>query len=243
MWGWLLSTALAAPNPNCATVSMGDVAQREPGSILVLGERLGVQRDVRRAATIVRKLLRQGPVTVAVDSFPIEAQNMLYRRSAGLGNVSSTLSEIQALPHVTRSMAVYGRLVKLADLGVNIVAAGTAWRTPPDAWTGAAPLAYINVLQQAMGDGPVPVAVEEPLLRRLSWHQAGIAKAAVDAWDKQGTLVIVADRTWVQGGYGIPFQLASLTDAPIDAVLLGDTQAACTDADRTIGTFWDALPF
>jgi hypothetical protein len=76
----------------------------------------------------------------------------------------------------------------------------------------------------------MPVPLEAEFVQTVTWMDHRLARAAIEGWKGKGYLVIVADRTHVEGGKGIGWQAQRLTDAPVTTVLLSGP-GSCYDKD------------
>jgi hypothetical protein len=93
------------------------------------------------------------------------------------------------------------------------------------------PPGYIHVLGDALGQ-PLPVELESRFLQTVAWRDYAIASAAIEAWDGEGYLVILADRLHVEGGLGVSWQASLMTEAPVHAFVLADAESRCYDGDK-----------
>jgi hypothetical protein len=111
------------------------------------------------------------------------------------------------------------------------VAAGVAPSLPPEGTIAPQPPAYIHVLGPPMGEHPVPVELEARYLSMVAYTDHRVALRAVEAWNGQGSLVILADRLHVEGGKGISWQAGLLTEAPVHSVMLKQSDSPCYAGD------------
>ena len=95
----------------------------------------------------------------------------------------------------------------------------------------------VLVLADATGEGPVPPALDERFTETVAWHDHRVARGAIEAWNGEGWLVVLVDRTWVEGGLGMPWQAEQLTDVPVSGVLLADADTRCYAGDKVITSF------
>ena len=221
----------AAWSQSCTMVTGADIVSTPPDSVIVLGVRRGTQPDLWRAASVARRLSRTAPVTLAIDAVPPEQQAVLDRYAEGAvlpGDLPelmgwSTWSDFEWGP--------YRSLVTSASWGAEVVAAGVDWSARPSDAILPLPPSYMFVLGEAFGDAPVPVAWEPRMVEMMAWRDHRIARTALEHWDGQGYLVIVADRFHVEGGKGISWQAQRMSDRPVRAFLVADAGARCWPGD------------
>ncbi|MEZ4317313.1 MAG: ChaN family lipoprotein [Myxococcota bacterium] len=224
----LLSAALAA---GCEQTTLSDLAALEAPAVLVLGERKGTQPDLGRAARLITRLRGTGePVTVALEAIPTEKQAVLDRYATG---------EMQSLdlPGLLDWSATngfpwesYQRLATEAAWGSEVLAVGVPIEAKPTDTPVPIPPGYIAILQDGMAGHFMPVALESRFVQLVTWYDHRIARASVEGWKGEGYLVIVADRTHVEGGKGIGWQAQRITDKPVTTVLLSGP-GSCYDKD------------
>jgi len=106
-------------------------------------------------------------------------------------------------------------------------------RKPPEA-TLAVPPVYIHALADALGEGPMPPELESRFVEQVAWIDQQLASKALESWNGQGFLVVLVDRLHVQGGLGVEWQLARMTETPVSAALLADAGARCVESDRVL---------
>ena len=108
------------------------------------------------------------------------------------------------------------------------------FRLLPDDQTVPLPPGYIHILSDAMSDAPIPVDLETPYVAEVAWADHRFAKAAIDAWDGKGTLVIVVDRMHVEGGLGVGWQAQRLTGSPVVQAMLANGESRCYAGDQLL---------
>lgn len=239
-WMVPLTPLLAAPahaeaRSSCRTVKVSQLTERPGPGVLVLGERPGVIRDVKAAKKLVKRLARQGPVTVGVEA--VEARRQPVLDKLALGRVSfEALDNALAFQDEGYTFSVYRRILALPSKveGVSLVALGQPLLTRPDDTPVALPPGYTMVLTDAMGEHPVPPELESRTVQMVAYHDQRLAQTALDSWTGEGWLVLLVDRTWVQGGLGVPWQLRRMTDAKVEAVLLADAKSDCYPDDLVL---------
>jgi len=224
-----ISTALAA---GCSQTSLTELATIPSPAVFVLGERRGTHPDLARASRLVARLRSSGePVTVALDVVSADKQPVLDRYADG--QVPSV-----DLPALLDWAAItgfpydpYQKLLTAAAYGSEVLAVGVPTEPKPTSIPVPIPPGYIAVLQDGMSGHYMPVALESRFVQMVTWKDFRIARTAIEAWNGDGYLVIVADRTHVEGGKGVGWQAQRLTDAKVHTILL-DGPAACYDKDR-----------
>ncbi len=243
MSGWLVllwglataSSAMGASPGACERVRLRDLAAEPGPGVLVLGSRHGVRRDLNRARRLVKKLSKSGPVTLALEPVAKRKQDVLERLELGRMPFDRLAQALSWEQYFGFDYDRYEPLLALYEQeGVRVRAAGVPVELPPDDATVALPPGYASVLADTMGDGPVPPALESTFVQTVAWHDRRVAEAAVEVWNGRGWLVVVVDRTWVQGGLGVQWQARRLTEAPVSAVLLADAGGRCYRGDRVI---------
>lgn len=226
--------ALAHAQQTCTKTSIGELAALPAPGVWVLGERKGTLLDLSRARRLVRRLLKRGPVTVALQAVRQDHQPELDAYTSGsvlLGALPSTLDWQESWGF---SFEAYAPLLELAEDGVKLVAIGQPYELRPADATLVVPPAYIHVLADAMGDAPVPPALEGTLAQTVAWADHRFARDALSAWDGRGALVIVVDRYHVEGGLGVQWQARTLTDKPVQAAILANADTRCYPGDELL---------
>lgn len=227
-----LAVTAAIAAQDCEFVTATDIVAVAPPAVIVLGERRGTQPDLWRATRTVRRLGRRAPVTVALQAIN-EQQGPILQRYANGAVLPGDLPELIAWDqHWGFEFAPYRGLVTAASWGANVVPVGMAPTPRPVTAILPMPPNYMFVLGEAMKEGPVPVELESVLTEFVAWQDHRIAANAISAWDGQGYLVIVADRFHVEGGKGVGWQAARLTEHSVHSFLLADAGALCTRDDR-----------
>lgn len=230
MLALLVATALGG---ECVYVGKADVTSVPAPAVIVLGERHGMQPDLRRAASVVRSYAGRMRTRVALEAVHHDHQKVLDDFAAG--RVSA-----EALPDALdwgRSWGFayrpYAPLVTASSVGATVIGAGLDLGHRPDDVTVPLPPRYVDLLREAMGGHPVPIGKEQEFVEAMAWRDHGIAKAALDGWDKRGWVVIVTGRGHVEGGKGVAWQAQRLTDVPVHAfVLARGEDPPCHPGDR-----------
>jgi hypothetical protein len=235
----LLSATELAHADGCAKTSISELTTPAGPRVLVLGERKGTLPDVARAASIVKKLAAKGPVTVALQAVRPDRQAELDQWKAGSIPAASLSVQLDWSGGPDNLYAgfpfeAYLKLFETRALGVKFVGIAQPYSLLPEGGTVQLPPGYIGVLADAMGDGPVPVDLETTTVETVSWADFRLASAAVDGWDRQGTLVVLVDRYHVEGGLGVQWQLQRLVEVPVDAALLANGETRCYAGDRLL---------
>ncbi len=230
---WLLHLALA--QAGCTPTSIGQLATQAPPSVLVLGERRGIAQDVRRATKLAKKLSKRGPVTVALQAVPVELQEALDAHAAGRLTDEQLLAKIDLPTHWGFDVGAYDKLLLSgATLGFDLVAVGVPPEPAAEGVVVPLPPAYMHVLGDTMGEHPVPVEMEGRFSALVAHTDHRVAARAIEAWDGQGYLLIVADRLHVEGAKGISWQASLLTEYPASSVLLDASDTPCYSGDLVL---------
>ena len=231
---WMSPAALGQEQGACERVSLGQVVSDPGPGILFLGERHGTTRDLNRAHKIVRKLAKHGEVTLAIEAVPAASQDVLDRLALGKVPFDALPEALQWDQRWGFSFRSYEKLLKLYRRDVRLIGVGQPFELRPEDTTVALPPGYALVLTDAMGDSPVPMELEPRLVQTMAWHDHRMAASALAGWSGQGWLVVLVDRTWLEGGLGAQWQATRLTDASVDAVLLADAGSRCYRGDRLL---------
>lgn len=234
----LMLLALAASAQTCEYVGMyGVIEDLAAPAVVVLGERRGVTMDANRAAKLVRTLVRRG------DSVTVALQAVDRRRQAALDDwVAGRLGEADLPKHLGfvsddeadllyASYAPYADLLETGKNGAKLVAAGLPYGLRPRDAEAPIPPSYYFQLSDAMGDHTVPVALEETFTAAMAWRGYSVAQAALQGWDGQGYLIVVADRPLVEGGLGVQWQARRQTEVEVRAAVLADAESRCYAGD------------
>ncbi len=228
----LLAAALTHPVLACTPTTLGEITSVEGPAIVVLGERHGNRRDLRRATRIVKSLARDRQVTVAMEAVAEARQEVMDRLEQGelsARQVKEAADWAQTWGH---RFAAYRPL--LAVDGVDFVAAGPLLgEALDDDVQVPVPEAYDDKLRpvaEAHGMSPEDIP---GFSRKMAWRDLKIASLAVEGWSGRGILVVVAGRGHVAEGLGITWQLdQGLAEVPWSSALLGPPDDACGVDDR-----------
>lgn len=222
----------------CEKVGIGKITSDAAPHVLFLGARHASRRDLARARRIVKKLADQGPVTLAMEPVWAGSQRALDRlqnQRLRFERLEEALRWSENFPY---SFQPYERLLQMHELpNVTLLAAGQPIELVPDGQTVAVPAGYSAVLGDATGDGPVPASLSDRFTETVAWHDRRVAQTALDGWSGEGWLVVLVDRTWVEGGLGMPWQADQLTDVAVSSALLANAKTRCYDGDRVITSF------
>jgi uncharacterized iron-regulated protein len=232
MW-WVAAALAQDPAAECGKTSIGKLTQAPAPAVIVLGERKGTLPDLARARKVVKKLAARGePVTLALQAVKPEGQPVLDQVSAGTLPVDQAAGKLDWENTWGFPFEVYAPLLELE--GVKTVGIGQAYTLRPSEEAVPLPPAYITVLADPMGDNPVPPEMESGFAEFVAWADHRMARAAVEAWDGRGYLVILVDRYHVEGGLGVQWQAQRLTEAPVSAALLADAGSRCYRGDQLL---------
>lgn len=228
----MITWMIAAQAGTCTPTTLGTLGQVPAPAVFVLGERKGTQPDLARASRLVARLRATGsPVTVALQAVNVEKQPVLDRYAQGEIPPEDLSGRLDWYSTWGFPYPPYTKLVTAANGGAEVLGVGVPFaRKPPDR-PGALPPGYRAVLADAMGGHYMPVELEDEFVQTVAWFDQRVAKASIEGWSGHGYLVVLADRTHVEGGKGISWQLQRMTKAPVFAVLLGDP-GRCYDGDQ-----------
>jgi hypothetical protein len=223
---------LAIAEERCEPITARDIVSIPAPAVIVLGERRGTQPDLFRATHVAKKLNEAAKVTVALEAVPQRLQPVLdgyARQQVPAADLEARLEWASASGY---PFGPYRPLVQGADLDMDVLAVGP----DPGAVSGEklpVPSGYLHILHDGMSGSDVPAAMVQRFLQSVVRADASVARSAVRSWDGTGYLVIVTDRARVEGGKGVPFQVAQLTDKPVHAFVLswGGTPP-CYPGDR-----------
>ena len=218
MWWFAAAVAYGA---QCETIGMADVKSVTPPAVVVLGDRHGMYPDQGRATKIVRALAARAPTVLATDILPPDRQPALDKFNAGeilVDDLGAALEWEQA------SQWPYEAWTRLFDAawfeGVPVVAAGVPMEPAPEDAEFPVPGGYMSVLDDALGEGEMPLAAQSHFVRQVAWRDYQIASQALSAWNGEGYLVVLADRLHVEGGKGVSWQAGLITRVPVHAFVL-----------------------
>jgi len=231
LWTFLLLGAAAQQPPECETTTLGQLARKPAPAVFVLGERKGTPPDQARAWRLARKLSRKGPVTLALQAVHIDQQPVLDAWSQGRIPDDQLGAKLQIFDFYGTGPDRYDRLIRGADIGLDVVAVGVDPAMPPADAITPQPPGYIHLLSAPMGDHPVPVELEGRYTSMVAYTDFRVASRAIEAWGGEGYLVILADRLHVEGDKGISWQASLLTSAPVHSVMLTQSDSPCYPGD------------
>jgi uncharacterized iron-regulated protein len=234
MWLILAAFAAFAADGECSKTSIGKLTKVPRPTVLVLGERKGTLPDLARAKSIVSKLRKKGPVTLALQAVRADHQDALDRYVRGELPVETLPEALEWEATWGFPFSAYTRLLGTYAQGVKLVAVGKPYTARPADSALPLPPGYIHVLADPMGDNPVPVDLEAKYVEFVAWADHQLAADAIAAWDGQGALVIVVDRFHVEGGLGVQWQAQRLTDHPVVAAMLANGESRCYPGDQLL---------
>ncbi len=225
----LFVATLAAPVFACAPTTIDEIAAVQAPAIVVLGERHGHKKDLKRAAKIARALSDVAPVTVALEAVFETKQGVVDRLQRGEIRPRQVEAEADWANTRGHRFAAYRPLL---GLDVGFVAAGPPLKAEVGDREVPVPEAYNDKLQAvAIAHGMSPESVSA-FSEKMALRDLRIAELALDGWDEQGILVVVAGRGHVAEGLGITWQLdQGLSSVPWSRAPLGPSDD-CGDGDR-----------
>ena len=232
MWlGWLTAAALAQV-PTCEKVGMAQIADLQAPAVVVLGERRGIWPDLLRAERLIHRLKRDHAVTLALEAVHTDKQPVLDQYTDG----KIALSDVPELTgwgeYWGIPWASYQGVVSTGAVGVDLIAMGVDAQLRPAEDTVPLPPGYVHVLLEAVGEHAVPVELESQFVQTVAWKDYRMAANAIEKWNGEGVLVVLADRLHVEGGMGVQWQAQLLTQSPVSSVLLADGNTPCYPGDR-----------
>lgn len=216
----LLALALTAAAGTCTEIDAGDVLMIPPPAVIVLGERPGLAPDGPRAARVVRRLADVAPVTLALEALPPATQPTLDAYAEGGVPTERLADSLEWERRVGLPWRPYSGLVTAALHDVSVVAVGAPPEPPPAGTQVPVASQYVDILADGLGRHAMPLALEADYLQLASWRDHRIAAASLGAWDGRGYLVIVTHRARVEGGFGVSWQAALQSEAPVHAFTL-----------------------
>jgi uncharacterized iron-regulated protein len=234
-----LTTLASAQAPTCELVGMKDLASIAAPAVLVLGERKGMWPDLIRAERLLHALKREHPVTLAIQAVHPDKQPVLDRYVDGNTALGDLPDLLAFSTHWAHPWTSYQTLISTGETGVDLVALGHEPELRPPEQELPLPPGYVHVMLDAIGEHALPVDLEPRFVQTVAWSDHRMAKTAIEAWDGQGYLVILADRMHVEGGLGISWQASRLTEASVHSVLLANAQTPCYAGDKV----WRDHPF
>jgi len=228
----LALAGLASATDGCAAVSLPDLTAAPAPAIIVLGETPGEDDDLRRAARVVRALRDRARVTLAVEAVHASRATDLTALRATTPDLSAVPTAVDWEDHWAWGYDGYRPLfaLGLSDVpgGVDLVAIGQDPAPPAGTRVTSVPAGYADRLAFLAGK-ELPFTMRDRLARARTWADARMAEQALNAWNGEGYLVIVADRTRVAGPGGVDWQLAQRTQTPLVAATLDWADMDCTD--------------
>src|SRR5689334_17691740 len=133
MLALLASLAAPATAQTCTKTSIGDLAAAAEPGVWVLGERKGTEPDLARARKLVLKLLKKGPVTLALQAVRVDHQEVLDGVQSGSVAVGAMPAALDWENSWGFPFEAYAPLFALAEKGVKLVAIGQDYAPrPPD---------------------------------------------------------------------------------------------------------------
>lgn len=227
---WLWSLLAAA---GCEPVTVDALTAGDKPVVVVLGERHGHRKELRRAARVVEALAGNGPVTVALEAVHGDQQDAADAL-AEHGRRRRFKQESDWKATWGYRLGAYWPVLRQARDGVVLVGAGLDLGPAPDERDVPIPEGYAEQLAEAMEGHDMPAEVAARFTRSMAWRDLRIAEQAVEGWDGRGALVILTGRGHVEGGRGVTWQLDEFTDAPVRAALLDAEDATCEAGARAL---------
>ena len=231
MW-WTLLMATALAQNTCEKVGLSTIADVPAPAVIVLGERPGAWPDLLRVEKLVHKLRRDEQVSLAFQAVNRDKQSVLDQFEDAKLRQTDLPSLLDWAAHWTMPFDHYQPLIAMAELDVQLIAAGSDVELRPADARVPLPPGYIHILMDAVGENPLPVQTESTFVQTMAWRDYNIANTAIQQWNGEGYLIILADRLHVEGNKGVQWQAARLTEHPVQAVLLADGNSPCYAGDR-----------
>lgn len=220
----LLSWMAQAACPTTSVQALVD--QVEAPAIVVLGERHGHRRELKRAARVVEAFAARGPVTVALEAVRGERQEAV-EAFADHGRRCRLKRDLDWKETWGYRYGAYWRTLRQGRDGVRLVGAGLALGPAPAGKAIAIPDGYEEQLAEAMEGHELPPDMKARFTRSMAWRDLRIGELAVAGWDGEGVLIILTGRGHVEGGRGTPWQLRRQVQVPVHAALLDAEDAEC----------------
>lgn len=225
---------------DCPSISSDELVSQVSGSgqpaVLVLGERHGERRDLRRARRVVRSLARRGTVTLALEAAHHQGQPALDAYGSGEGGARRLREGLDWSNTWGYNWGPYGRLFRLGRRGVALVGAGLTLGPAPEEREVPIPDGYADRLAEVMQAHGMPLdeAMKARFTRSMAWRDLRIGELAVEGWSGEGVLVILTGRGHVQGGQGTSWQLQQMGAERVFSALLAETEEPCGPDDRVV---------
>lgn len=181
---------------------------------------------------MVEAAAAQGPVTIALEAVSSDYQNVLDALSKGEVRPGKVRRLVNWDDTWGYPFKPYKALFKID--GARYVAAGPKLGPKPADVTVPVPEAYEERLAGVAAahhhGGGDPASVRK-FAEAMAWRDYRIASLALDAWDGESALVVVAGRGHVEGGLGITWQFdEGLTEVAHQRVLLAPSRG-CESGD------------
>ncbi len=220
-----LTAALASP---CTPVAIDAIAAAPTPAVLVLGERHAHRADLRAAGHALTALAATGePITLAFEAVHADEQAALTQHRAQAAPLRTLAAAVDWDARWGHAFPPYLPVLR-APVHARVAAGPPLGKPPADAVVDV-PDAYLTTLAPMVAAHGMPPEALPGFARAMAWRDLRIAELAVNGWDRRGWLVILTGRGHVEGGIGVPHQLAALVDAPVHTALLGPTPCGPTD--------------
>lgn len=226
--------SLAFAEDACSTISLSDVVSVPESSIIVLGARRGAQPDVARAQRVIKALQAktQHPVTLAIDFVHHSFQGQFDAFGQGHLDPLELETQLEWTQHSATTFKPYGRLFKTVVEHGMIYAVGSDLESPPPDVGTPIPGVYPDMVNSVIPEGQLVFGLDNRIAETMAYWDYQIANRALNEWDQQGYLVILTDRSRVEGGGGVPWQLVQRKTPPVYAFLLAWAEPYCTEGDN-----------
>ena len=234
---WLALLLSGGPTGPCDTVSINALTQLNGPAVLVLGERHGSKKDLKRAYKIATGLAERQYVTVALEAVHEDGQPTLDAFSISWVTARDLPSELDWDQRWGFPYRPYKNLVEASTDNLDVVAAGLTLGPKPGDVELSIPPDYTTFLSDYMGThthGEMPPEMAERFTTSMTWRDFRIAELAVNGWGGEGVLVVVAGRGHVEGQRGTNWQLERLVDVPVYSAILSKKDARCFAGDRLV---------
>jgi uncharacterized iron-regulated protein len=229
---WLIASAWA--DEGCTKIGKGSVLSVAAPAVIVLGERHGTQPDLQRAQSVVYRLQKRAEVTLALEAVHARYQSTLDSWADGRMTPEALPESLAWETSWGFPWKPYEALVTAAVWGGvrKVVGVGLDLGPPPPEAEFPVPTGYMALLADSMAGHEVAAAQQERFVRSMAWRDYSIAHSAVEAWNGEGYLVIVAGRGHVEGGKGIPWQADHMVRVPVHSFVLAWADPPCYDDDK-----------
>ena len=179
------------------------------------------------------------PITLATDIVHHRYQRVFEQFSIGKIDLDTMENQLEWDTHHGTHFKPYGQLFSATAANGNLFAVGSSLESPKGDVTTPIPGVYPSMINSVIPDNQMVFGLDNRIAEVMAYWDYQIANRARNEWDGRGYLVILTERSRVEGGGGVPWQLVQGKNRSVYSFLLSWAEPYCTEGDNV----WAKNPF